>query len=129
MNITIHRGAHQIGGCITEISTEGCKILIDLGSNLPGCKNEELTATQVEEITRGADAIFYTHNHCDHVGLLHLVLQDIPQYMGAGARKVMMCKYNALKLHGDYSKQIEVVERMVTYTAGWKYDVAKKGKI
>lgn len=38
MNLIIHRGADQIGGCITEISTENCKILIDFGSNLPGCK-------------------------------------------------------------------------------------------
>lgn len=29
MNLIIHRGADQIGGCITEISTENCKILID----------------------------------------------------------------------------------------------------
>lgn len=40
MNLIIHRGADQIGGCITEISTENCKILIDFGSNLPGCKKK-----------------------------------------------------------------------------------------
>ena len=36
MKITIHRGANQIGGCITEIATKDAKIFIDLGSNLPG---------------------------------------------------------------------------------------------
>ena len=41
MNLIIHRGADQIGGCITEISTENCKILIDFGSNLPGCKKRK----------------------------------------------------------------------------------------
>lgn len=61
MNITIHRGANQIGGCITEISTEGCKVLIDLGSNLPG-------------------------------------------YHGAGAKEVLLGKYEALMAHGDYTK-------------------------
>ena len=35
MKITIHRGAHQIGGCITEIESDNAKILIDLGANLP----------------------------------------------------------------------------------------------
>lgn len=35
MKITIHRGLNQIGGCITEISTEKTRILIDLGQNLP----------------------------------------------------------------------------------------------
>ena len=53
MNITIHRGANQIGGCITEISTEDCKVLIDLGSNLPGTGKVELTAEQVAGITEG----------------------------------------------------------------------------
>ena len=35
MEIIIHRGAHQIGGCITEIKSDNAKILIDLGANLP----------------------------------------------------------------------------------------------
>ena len=35
MQITIHRGIDQIGGCITEIRTARSKILIDLGHNLP----------------------------------------------------------------------------------------------
>lgn len=43
MNITIHRGANQIGGCITEISSDNCKLLIDFGSNLPGNQKAELT--------------------------------------------------------------------------------------
>ena len=41
MNITIHRGANQIGGCITEISSDNCKLLIDFGSNLPGNQKAE----------------------------------------------------------------------------------------
>lgn len=73
MNLIIHRGADQIGGCITEISTENCKILIDFGSNLPGCKKEELTEEQVKSIVGNADAVFYTHYHSDHVGLHHLI--------------------------------------------------------
>lgn len=35
MKITIHRGINQIGVCITEISTNTTRILIDLGQNLP----------------------------------------------------------------------------------------------
>ena len=36
MNIKIHRGLDQIGGCITEISTETSRVFIDFGQNLPG---------------------------------------------------------------------------------------------
>ena len=36
MKVKIHRGTHQIGGCITEIeSNNGTKIIIDIGENLP----------------------------------------------------------------------------------------------
>lgn len=69
MNIKVYRGANQIGGCITEISTNGCKILIDFGSNLPGNETGELSDEQIQMITAGADAVFYTHYHGDHVGL------------------------------------------------------------
>ena len=50
MNITIHRGANQIGGCITEISSDNCKLLIDFGSNLPGNKKAELTEKLAESL-------------------------------------------------------------------------------
>lgn len=36
MNIEVHRGLDQIGGCITEISTETSRVFIDFGQNLPG---------------------------------------------------------------------------------------------
>lgn len=35
MKITIHR-VNNIGGYITIIEHDGCKIIIDLGSSLPG---------------------------------------------------------------------------------------------
>lgn len=129
MNIIIHRGANQIGGCITEISSEGCKILIDLGSNLPGSKKEELTEEQIKEITEDADAIFYTHYHGDHVGLHHLIPASVKLYIGRGAQKVMRCKYSALHAHDDFSKQLKSVEYMLSYSALDKIDAGNKGKI
>lgn len=35
MKIKIYRGTHQIGGCITEITTEKTRIIIDFGTVLP----------------------------------------------------------------------------------------------
>ena len=115
MNITIHRGANQIGGCITEIATGSTKIFIDFGSNLPGSQKAELTAADVEKITANANAIFYTHYHGDHVGLHHLVPEHVAQYMGAGAIDVMRCKYEALNVHQDFSQQLAVTERMIPF--------------
>ena len=58
IEINIHRGANQIGGCITEIATAQSRIIIDLGSNLPGSKVKELMAEQIAEVVSGVDAIF-----------------------------------------------------------------------
>ena len=52
MEITIHRGAHQIGGCITEIKSDNAKILIDLGANLPDSNAKELNETDVAELAQ-----------------------------------------------------------------------------
>ena len=115
MNIIIHRGANQIGGCITEITTDGAKIFIDFGSNLPGSKKKELNPEQIADMTSGADAIFYTHYHGDHVGLHHLIPESVRQYMGAGAIDVMRCKYKALSAHQDMSAELSATERMIPF--------------
>ena len=115
MKITIHRGANQIGGCITEIATKDAKIFIDLGSNLPGSDKTDYSADEVRRITADADAIFYSHYHGDHVGLHHLVPTCVKQYMGAGAIDVMRCKYEALNVHQDFSLQLAATKRMLPF--------------
>lgn len=129
MNITIHRGANQIGGCITEISTENCKILIDFGCNLPGNPTEELTERQISEIIGETDAVFYTHYHGDHIGLHHLIPSNIKQYIGTGAKEIMLCKYDTLNQFGCYNKQIKTIQNMQPYYAQHRIDVSDKGEI
>ena len=82
MKITIHRGANQIGGCVTEIATTKSKILIDLGSNLPGTASTDYTQSEIELLCKGANGIFYTHYHGDHIGHINSVPNHIPQYIG-----------------------------------------------
>ena len=36
MKITIHRGTHQIGGCVTEYEHEGWHLFVDYGEELSG---------------------------------------------------------------------------------------------
>ena len=36
LNIIIHRGTHQIGGCVTEYEYEGWRLFVDYGEELPG---------------------------------------------------------------------------------------------
>ena len=100
MEIVIHRGIDQIGGCITEISTEKTRILIDLGQNLPngeGISVDDLANPKsIEKITNEIDAIFYTHYHGDHLGLFHFVPENINQFIGGVAKRVALCKHQRL---------------------------------
>ena len=123
MKITIHRGANQIGGCITEIATKEAKVFIDFGSNLPDSDKTDYTVDEVRKITADADAIFYSHYHGDHVGLHHLVPACVKQYMGVGAIDVMRCKYEALNAHKDFSVQLDAIEHMIPFKACEKIPV------
>lgn len=90
MNLVIHRGTHQIGGCVTEITSGDTRIFIDLGSELPGedgvSPTETMTIPGVTEGDPRCDGVFFTHNHGDHIGQLDRILPGIPLYLGATAR-------------------------------------------
>lgn len=104
MNIKIHRGLEQIGGCITEICTATSRIFIDMGQNLPG-NSETSTPEQdrslVESIfsqnEKENQAVFYTHGHEDHVGLFEYVPLHVPQYMSVGTKELLLIKNKILK--------------------------------
>jgi len=123
MEIIIHRGIDQIGGCITEIATDNTRILIDLGQNLPDGegKVEDIYANldSITVLTKNIDAIFYTHYHGDHLGLFHLVPNHIPQYIGNVAKEIVLCKYHRLSFIKDRKEQSEKeiarIESMQTF--------------
>ena len=103
MVIKIHRGLDQIGGCITEISTETSRIFIDFGQNLPGygepttAEDDEALVSQIfAQNKKEHEAVFYTHGHEDHVGLFEYVPKDVPQYMGEGSKQLLEIKYDVL---------------------------------
>lgn len=124
MKITIHRGINQIGGCITEITTDTTRIFIDLGLNLPdneGLINDYLANEgSIESLTDGVDAIFYTHYHGDHLYLFHFVPESIPQYIGKTAKQVVIEKYKRLSYIESekerFTSCLQKVERMSSLT-------------
>lgn len=103
MNIKVHRGLKQIGGCITEIWTDTSRVFIDFGQNLPGHgepTTPEQDSTLVEDIIfqnwkEQQQAVFYTHAHQDHVGLFWYI-PPIDQYIGEGGKELLLIKYRTL---------------------------------
>ena len=89
MNIRIHRGTHQIGGCVTEYEYEGWRLFVDYGEQLPGApKTEKL---QVEGLTYGdlsKSALLITHYHGDHIGRITDLPESLPMYIGKVARDI-----------------------------------------
>ncbi len=86
MKVKIIKGSHQIGGCITEIKTEKAKIIIDFGKDLDEEKNVE-----IKGLTKGPptyDAVFITHSHKDHIGLIDTILESIPIYVEPVSEKI-----------------------------------------
>lgn len=110
MNITIHRGGHEIGGTCVELSTARSRIIIDFGMplqdtggadfndrTLEGKSLQDLIADKVLFDIKGlyrdsnpsVDAILISHSHKDHYGLLPYINPNIPVYISKGAYELV----------------------------------------
>jgi len=104
--VTIHRGTQTIGGSCVEIQYGGHRILIDVGTPLMQPGGDELNPRDLEypSIENGIlpdikglykndkpsiSAIFISHSHIDHCGLLNYVHPDIPVYCSAGTHSLI----------------------------------------
>ena len=102
MKIIIHRGTHQIGGCITEIrSNNGNRIAIDIGENLPPTHSEAKEEKEiiVDGLNKGKskfNAVLVTHYHGDHIGLYRKINKDIPIYIGEISLNIFKMLQNRL---------------------------------
>lgn len=91
MKIKIIRGTNQIGGCITEISTQKSKIIIDFGEELSDEENRNKEEVKIEGLTHGKpsyDGVFITHSHSDHIGLIDRIMTEIPVYVEKESQKI-----------------------------------------
>lgn len=111
MQLIIHRGTQEIGGSCVELIANNSSIIIDLGIPLisakkdrpfdPGIlKGESIKALKefgvlpdIKGLYRGdskrINAIFISHSHLDHYGLLQYVHPEIPIYMSEGAEELI----------------------------------------
>ena len=92
MKLRVLKGTDQIGGCITEIvSDKGTKIIIDLGEDLPDDNSLKCENPNIDGLTTGNkkyDAVFITHSHGDHIGLINYILDDIDVYVEPVSKRI-----------------------------------------
>ena len=93
MNIIIHRGTHQIGGSVIEISTASTRIMLDFGNEFSLDEKYIPINLDIDGVTKGmpdCDGIVISHYHMDHLGQLTSALPEIPLYMGELSKEVAM---------------------------------------
>jgi ribonuclease J len=114
MRITIHRGADQIGGCVTEYEYDGWRLFVDYGEQLPGAHKSD-KPLEVEGLTKGdlsKSALLITHYHGDHIGCLHELSSELPIFIGKVARYIQQYASEHLRFVDENS--IVIAERMKT---------------
>ena len=111
MKIRIHRGTHQIGGCVTEYEHDGWHLFVDYGEELPGSpKTGDL---QVEGLTHGdvsKSSLLVTHYHGDHIGRITRLPKDLPIYMGKVGREIQTVFSDHMKMVNEIHR--EMLERL-----------------
>lgn len=87
MEVKIIKGTKQIGGCITEVTVNNSKIIIDFGDDL----EDNGESFELDGLTKGKstyEAVFITHSHGDHIGLINKINSDIPIYVEEATLKI-----------------------------------------
>lgn len=83
MELTIHRGSHEIGGTCIRISSGTTSILLDAG--LPLSAN----STELSRADLDADAVVISHPHQDHCGLIETLPTKMPVYIGRVGKSLL----------------------------------------
>jgi ribonuclease J len=76
MNLKILRGTKEIGGTVVELSTATTSILLDIGLPLSA------DSIHIDIKALKPDAVFISHPHQDHFGLIDELLSVVPVYIG-----------------------------------------------
>jgi len=110
MQITVHRGAKEVGGTCVELTSGDSRIVVDIGMPLFGNDRKTLNTYALQRASTqelreqgilpnveglfepGApiDGILISHAHLDHTGLLNRSRTEIPVYASNGTSKMML---------------------------------------
>ena len=135
MKIIIHRGTNQIGGCVTEIESNGYKVFIDFGEQLPGAENDNNKLPKIDGLTCGdvsKSGLFITHYHGDHIGKICDTVFSLPIYVGETALDIYKClekRLSFIPAKTEAEKHKKILERLKTVNTFKPLQRIKIGKI
>ena len=124
MKITVHRGSHQIGGCVTEYEHNGYRLFVDYGEELSGSpKTGDL---QVEGLTHGdvsKSVLLITHYHGDHIGCITKLPKDLPIFMGKIGRDIQQELSSHLKtVDSVHQNMLDRLQTVKTFEPGKPFE-------
>lgn len=98
MEYNVIRGLVQIGGNAIEVTSNGSRILLDVGRALDdkGTSDEEVIKVLSKS---NYDAVLITHYHEDHLGLFEHMPADTKYYIGEKAYKILTSSRGYLGLN------------------------------
>nr|MBD5376316.1 hypothetical protein [Bacteroides sp.] len=124
MKITVHRGSNQIGGCVTEYESNGWKLFVDYGEQLPGAPMSD-KKLEIDGLTCGdtrQSALLITHYHGDHIGRITELMPDIPIYMGKIAKEIASGLASHLSgVSEEHRMMAELLKDVSTFVAGERF--------
>ena len=104
MKVKIYRGHEEIGASCIEVRTEKTRVVFDIGSEIEGAP------AVLPESVKEVNAVFITHAHPDHFGLIHQVPENVPVYCGELTGDI-------IRILAAFNTHYEKVERSFSYFA------------
>lgn len=109
LKVKILKGTNQIGGCITQIESKQARIIIDFGEDLESKEKNTNEVPKIDGLTYGTpkyDAVFITHSHADHIGLINYILPQIPIYVEEKSYEIykLLCDFTSKEYRKNINK-------------------------
>lgn len=119
MEVIIHKGTNQIGGCITEIRTNKTRIIIDFGEDLPSEEETNIKPLIIKGLNDNKEslynAVFITHSHGDHIGKINEINKDIDVYVEEYTKLIhnLTCEFTRKETITRPTKNIKFGETII----------------